>query len=185
MIWLCSDFHFCHDKEFVWKARGFSSIDEMNNEIVRRFNLFVKPNDIVYILGDCMLKDNITGIKFLSDLKGIKYLAYGNHDTNERLSLYEDAHIFEDIQFGYRFKYNKCSFWLSHYPMKMGNYKDKHPTWNLSGHTHSTESIDGDDSIYNVAMDAHNCFPISIEQIMAEIKVYRDEHPVQPFNKIK
>ena len=83
------------------------------------------------------------------------------------------------------YSYNKCSFWLSHYPMKMGNYKDKHPTWNLSGHTHSTESIDGDDSIYNVAMDAHNCFPISIEQIMAEIKVYRDEHPVQPFNKIK
>ena len=33
MIWLCSDLHLGHDREFVWKKRGFSSCEEMNNTI--------------------------------------------------------------------------------------------------------------------------------------------------------
>lgn len=178
MIWLCSDFHFCHSKKFVWQSRGFDSVEEMNNEIIRRYNLFIKPSDTVYVLGDCMLKDNQTGLTCLSMLTGHKYLAYGNHDSDSRIQLYKEYGIFEDIQFGYRFKYDKYTFWLSHYPMKMGNYKEKHPTWNLSGHTHKLDVINGDDCIYNVAMDAHNCFPVSIDQVVAEIEVYRSEHPI-------
>lgn len=178
MIWFCSDFHFGHDKKFVWQSRGFDSIEEMNNEIIRRYNLFIKPNDTVYILGDCIVKNDKVGLECLSSLTGHKYLAYGNHDTDARLELYEDAKIFEDIQIGYRLRHGKYTFILSHYPMKMGKDKPKHPVWNLSGHTHKSNVIDGNDCIYNVCMDAHNCFPISIDQIMAEIKLYRMEHPI-------
>ena len=38
MIWFTSDPHLGHDKDFVWQARGFESIDEMNAEIIRRWN---------------------------------------------------------------------------------------------------------------------------------------------------
>ena len=29
-IFVTSDTHFCHDNEFLWKARGFESIHDMN-----------------------------------------------------------------------------------------------------------------------------------------------------------
>lgn len=54
-IFLTSDLHFLHDREFIWKARGFNSVDEMNEETIRRFNEVVNPEDTVYILGDIAL----------------------------------------------------------------------------------------------------------------------------------
>ena len=29
-IFVTSDLHFGHDREFIWKARGFNSVQEMN-----------------------------------------------------------------------------------------------------------------------------------------------------------
>ena len=162
----------------------FTSIDEMNEAIIQRYNSVIQDDDQVFILGDCMLKNDIMGIRCLQQLKGHKYLAFGNHDTNKRFELYDKAQIFEGIEYGYRMQYNKYSFWLSHYPQKMGNYKDKHPTWSISGHTHSKEIFQyGDDCIYNVACDAHNCYPVSIEQVFNDIEEYRKIHPVVPFQK--
>ena len=51
-IWLTSDWHFNHDKEFVWKARGFESVHEMNQAIIERHNSKVEDEDDVYVLGD-------------------------------------------------------------------------------------------------------------------------------------
>ena len=33
-VWLTSDLHFGHDREFVWGARGFNSVQEMNEKII-------------------------------------------------------------------------------------------------------------------------------------------------------
>ena len=67
-IFLTSDLHFCHDREFVYKPRGFSSIDEMNSEIINRWNSVVNCDDVVYLLGDVMLGDNSTGLSYLKEL---------------------------------------------------------------------------------------------------------------------
>ena len=37
-IWLISDTHLGHDKTFIWKARGFDSVWDMNNAIIERWN---------------------------------------------------------------------------------------------------------------------------------------------------
>ena len=36
MVYFYIRFTFFHDKDFVWQARGFESIDEMNAEIVQK-----------------------------------------------------------------------------------------------------------------------------------------------------
>ena len=174
MIWLTSDFHFGHEKDFVWAPRGFSSWIEAAYKIIQNYNKVIDDEDTVYILGDCMLKNDKFGLSCLRQLKGHKYLAYGNHDTDARLEIYKDANIFEDIQMGYRFKEQGIVFWATHYPMKMGNYKERHPIWNLSGHTHKSDLINQEDCIYNVALDAHNNYPISLEQIINDIKTSKD-----------
>ena len=46
-IWFTSDLHFNHDKEFVWKVRGFENVEQMNEAIISRFNSRVQPEDTV------------------------------------------------------------------------------------------------------------------------------------------
>ena len=60
-IYLTSDLHLGHDREFIWKARGFNSIQQMNETIVETWNRTVDDDDDIYILGDVMLgsPDNI------------------------------------------------------------------------------------------------------------------------------
>ena len=47
MIWFTSDLHLGHDKDFVVQARGFETVEEMNAEIIRRWNERVYPDDDV------------------------------------------------------------------------------------------------------------------------------------------
>ena len=54
-IFLTSDLHFGHNKEFIYKVRGFNSIEEMNEAIIERWNSVVNNDDDVYVLGDLML----------------------------------------------------------------------------------------------------------------------------------
>ena len=73
-IWLTSDFHFGHDREFVWKARGYSSVEEMNEIQIEKFNSLVQSDDTVYILGDLMLGNNDEGIKCLKRLYLLRFV---------------------------------------------------------------------------------------------------------------
>ena len=34
MIYFTSDWHFCHNKPFIYESRGFKSIEEMNEIII-------------------------------------------------------------------------------------------------------------------------------------------------------
>lgn len=124
-----------------------------------------------------MLKNDDFGLECLKRLKGNKFLAFGNHDTDMRLAAYTIEQIFCDIQFGYRIKQGKYSFWMCHHPMKMGNYKEKRPVWNLSGHSHTSDKfLDGADLCYHVELDAHNNYPVSLDQIIKDIEIYRKKN---------
>ena len=179
MIWVTSDFHFGHEKEFLWRPRGFESWQEAAEQIIKNYNEVVDWDDTVYILGDCVLKNDDFGLECLKRLKGNKFLAFGNHDTDMRLAAYTIEQIFCNIQFGYRIKYGKYSFWMCHHPMKMGNYKEKRPVWNLSGHTHQKDRFENAvDGIYNVSLDAHDNYPVSIDKIVKDIKKYHHDNPI-------
>ena len=170
-IYLTSDLHFNHDKEFIWKARGFQSVGEMNETLIKNFNSVVSDEDTVYILGDCMMGSDIEkGLKYLDKLNGNKYLAIGNHDTDARIDAFEKANIFTDIQFGYRIKFKGKSYILTHYPTITANGEDMR-TINLFGHTHQKDKFfEGRPYMYNIGVDSHNCFPIDMESIVENIK---------------
>ncbi len=179
MIYFTSDPHFGHDKPFLYEPRGFTSWEEAGETIINNYNSIINDDDIVYLLGDCMLKNDEYGIQCLKRLKGRKFLAIGNHDTEARIERYKMENIFEDIEVGYRFRSGKFSFWLTHYPMMMGNYKEKHPVWNLSGHTHKKDPLRyAEDGIYNIALDSQDNFPVSLEKVIEDIQQYRIEHPL-------
>lgn len=177
-IWLTSDWHIGHNKDFIFEPRGFKTVDEMNSEILKRYNEVVSPEDIVYILGDCAVGGPATAevIDFLNKFNGHKYLAFGNHDSSTKLKAYEDAGIFEDIQMGYRIKYKKMGFILTHYPTIVANGDNSQPVYGLFGHTHQiTNFYEHNYKMYHVGVDSHDCYPILLDDIITEISTVKND----------
>jgi len=173
-IFLTSDLHLCHDREFLFKPRGFDSIDDMNNAIVNNWNTTVNTDDEVYILGDIMLNDNEKAMELLKTLNGRIHIILGNHDTDNRVQLYNTLPQVIDIKWADMLNYNKFHFFLSHFPSLTGSLEHEYlrqMTLNLFGHTHSKNRFYNDmPYMYNVAMDAHGCTPVHIDQIIEEMK---------------
>lgn len=177
-IWITSDTHFNHNRDFIFLPRGFSSVEEMNNEIVKRWNSVVGENDLVYHLGDIMLNDNEKGIEYLKQLNGRICILRGNHDTDSRINLYKQCpNVFNCGSLAKIIKYKKYRFYLSHYPTLTSNYREedisiKSKLINLCGHTHTTDKFKDfkENLIYHCEMDAHNCYPVLLDDIIEDIK---------------
>ena len=187
-IWVTSDLHFSHNKEFVWKARGYKDVEDMNAQQVVKFNSKVKPEDTVYILGDCMLNDNEKGMELLKQLNGKKHIILGNHDTNARKKLYED--IAESVSFAEIIKYKKKIFYLSHYLTITANTGDEKPVYNLHGHTHQTTIFSDYPNCIHVGVDSWDGYPVSMDTVIdiinsnKNISKEKEEETVKWFNKL-
>jgi hypothetical protein len=55
--WFTSDFHLGHFNIIRYCNRPFADTQEMNEVIVERMNASVKPNDVLYFLGDFCWED--------------------------------------------------------------------------------------------------------------------------------
>jgi calcineurin-like phosphoesterase family protein len=69
---------FTHPDDPEVKLRPWSDPDEMDEEMVRRWNEQVRPTDKVYHLGDVVI--NRKALRTLHRLNGDKVLIRGNHD---------------------------------------------------------------------------------------------------------
>lgn len=174
MIYLTSDLHLGHQREFLYKPRGFSSIEEHDAAIVERWNSTVGEDDEVYVLGDLMLNNNERGMELLGQLKGKIHVVRGNHDSDARIELYKSSPNVVEICEGKFLKYNKYHFYLTHFPCLSANLEAeslKQCTLNLSGHTHSRSKFFEDRPyVYNCACDAHDCTPVCIDEIIEDMK---------------
>ena len=84
-VFLVSDTHFGHAgvcrftrDDGVTKLRPWTDPDEMDEEMVKRWNETVKPTDKVYHLGDVVI--NRKSLSIMHRLNGDKVLIRGNHD---------------------------------------------------------------------------------------------------------
>lgn len=177
MEWFTSDLHLFHNKEFLYKPRGFNSVWEMNDAIITNWNKVIGVYDDVYVLGDLMLNDNEGGIKLLKSLKGCLHIICGNHDTDTRKELYRKMYNVVEVCEAKTIKVNGYRFFLCHYPVLCANYDDKEKPLSrrlisLCGHSHTQDKFADWDKgiIYHVELDAHNCSPINSEKIIEDIK---------------
>ena len=132
-VFLTSDTHFGHAgvcrfmrDDGVTKLRPWDNPDEMDEEMIRRWNETVKPGDKVYHLGDVVI--NRKALKTLSRLNGDKVLIKGNHDI---FRLEEYTPYFRDI----RAYHVMNGMILSHIPVHESNLY-RFGT-NIHGHLHS------------------------------------------------
>ncbi len=200
-IWITSDLHIGHNRDFVYQDRGFDSIEEHDNTLVTNWNDLVETDDMVYILGDVMLKHNLQdanftyGLSILEKLNGKLIIIRGNHDSLGKIERYKtcvnvvsagEAALYLDYPAtrGYH-------FYLTHYPTLVSHKKlktIKSALINIYGHTHQKERFyKGHPYMYCACMDAHELKPVLLDDIIEEIKMrkssYREDE--QPASEIR
>ena len=182
MIWLTSDLHLNHDREFIYKPRGFESVWSMNRALIENYNDTVSYGDDVYILGDLMLggpdrmKD---GLNLLSQLKGNIHIVRGNHDTNNRWEAYQNLHNVVEVDNAIYLKYKGFHFYMSHFPTFTSNLEKetlKQCTINLYGHTHQQTNFYNDiPFMYHVGVDSHKNFPVNLDYAIVDMYAQVDK----------
>ena len=111
-IFFTSDTHFNHANVIKYCGRPFGSAEEMNREMIERWNAVVGPEDTVYHLGDFVLGKFVEAPMFLRQLNGArKILIRGNHDRGIKQMLavgFDEVH--EKVEWN--------GWMLQHHPIK-------------------------------------------------------------------
>lgn len=186
-IWITSDWHFNHNKEFIFQPRGYSNVNEMNEDIILKHNKIVSPEDDVYCLGDCCLggSDVIMSEKnkhLIERLNGKIHLVRGNHCTEKRIKMYAECwNVVELCGWATVIKSGKQSIYLSHYPTITSNYDIDKPlkarVISVCGHSHTKDPFADWDKglIFHCELDTNNCKPWNLEDILKAIRKRLDK----------
>ncbi len=175
-IWLTSDLHFGHNKDFIFEPRGFSNIFDHDETIIKNWNSVVQPDDDVFVLGDLMLGENSYGLSCIKQLKGNLHIIRGNHDSDTRMELYNNCYNIISIKEGEFLRYGKYHFFLSHFPCLCSNFDSEKPlkarTGSLCGHSHVKDPFADWDkgTIFHVELDTNNCTPWLLDDIIEKLK---------------
>ena len=154
-LWFTSDNHFGRDKTRIVTCRPFDSANEMDREMIKNWNKFIKPNDIIYHLGD------FGNLDILKKLNGTIRLVMGNHErkaglTKEDLLAAGFDQVFED----------NAIIEVKGKLINMIHEPSKHNPnmFNLFGHIHDLGFI----KPYglNVGVDVNHYRPMSYEKMM-------------------
>lgn len=78
--WFTSDWHFGHRNVINYCNRPYADVDTMTKAMIKIWNDTVKPDDIVYFIGDFSLNPKWSKV-ITPQLNGRKIMIPGNHDA--------------------------------------------------------------------------------------------------------
>ena len=160
-IFIVSDTHFGHSNILKFTGEDgalirpqFSSVEDMDEQMVDRWNSVVRDRDIVYHLGDVYFGD---GHRVLKRLRGRKRLILGNHDNGK--ASYIQAN-FQKVLMWRMFTEFNCV--LTHVPIhESGMTKVQ---YNLHGHIHQNASPGP--RYINCSVEVQDYTPRAIEELV-------------------
>lgn len=163
-LWFTADTHFGHKNIMNYASRYFKDIDKHDAFIIKKWNEFVKKDDIVYHLGDFSFHNTEKTIEIIKSLNGKIHLILGGHDKNmsgavkklfESVSSYKELDI-DDEEIG------KVCIVLFHYPIEEWN-KKHYGAWHLHGHCHTKLNSKRNETLLarlDVGIDNNNNYPM-------------------------
>lgn len=120
MNYYISDTHFGHANCLLFDSRPFTDVEEMDTNLLRRWNERVSSGDHIYFLGDFAHRSQHPAGWYLSQLKGHKHLIIGNHDR-EMLRDPESMRYWESVDklltISENFCGKKTKLTMCHYPL--------------------------------------------------------------------
>ncbi|WEG18596.1 metallophosphoesterase [Alkalihalophilus pseudofirmus] len=167
-VWVVSDTHFNHSRIIDFSSRPFVNTEEMDEALIENWNKVVKPNDLIFHLGDVFFC-NAQRMKEISDrLNGRKILILGNHDIG-RISKSK----FRKLGFEPYMYYVFEELFLSHYPQQVNPLSslvnNTDIIVNVHGHTHEQTSHLNKDIHYCVSVENINYTPIHVDQVFSDV----------------
>jgi calcineurin-like phosphoesterase family protein len=189
-VFVVSDPHFFHDKIIGYCQRPFCDGEEMNAEMIRRWNETVPPDADVWVLGD-FTTDPQKLRKLVPKLNGRLHLVTGNHDqphpvamsrkgrTEDDLARLADdyrAAGFAGVYLGAEIEIPRVG-WVnvSHYPYREAGTNDPlrvrfhdDGRYLLHGHIHQTRRRQG--PMLNVSVDVQDFRPISLRDVRTALQ---------------
>lgn len=172
-VWFTSDPHFGHANVINHCRRPFPHVDEMNSQLIKRWNRWVQPNDQVYILGDFALCRAEQAAAFAHGLNGTKFLVAGNHDRETRkkkvfTDAFEWVKDYAEIKVPIPGLVAPQRIIMCHFPFLTWN-SSHHASWNLHGHCHGNLKDDPHSLRIDVGVDCWDFTPVSFDTIRASM----------------
>jgi len=159
-MWFTSDQHFDHANIINICNRPFASLEEMQSQMIDRFNSVVKDNDTVFFLGDFSFVDPTPYLKLL---KGKKKFVRGNHDHKH--NLWPEESLLGSYA---KLNVNHQKIIMCHYPIYDWDGKFK-GSWHLYGHIHNNYVIKNGQCM-NVGVDVNNFYPFSYDDVVVRMR---------------
>lgn len=176
-----SDSHFGHARIIELAYRdAFSTVDEMNEGLIERWNSVVQPDDHTYHMGDFAMGQKILWPSFRSRLNGTITFTRGNHDTPDDkflAALLPGDRVLDEITT----TMNDIVIHMAHAPVGWAEgRRDGHQVITragsgtkadlyLCGHVHGQFKVqpDIDVTCVNVGVDQWDMRPITLDEILA------------------
>jgi calcineurin-like phosphoesterase family protein len=166
-----ADYHLGHENIIRYCGRPFKNVGEMNSHIMLNHNSRVKPEDVVYFLGDFCFRNSPGGKAgegaihkadyYRKQLNGLVVYIKGNHDRNNSLKTNIERVII---------RYGGEQICMVHNPIHIDyNYR-----LNFVGHVHNHWKFkrmynnDKTTDVINVGVDVWGFKPVTYEEIMKE-----------------
>jgi len=167
-IFFTADTHFGHGNIIKHCSRPFGGTTEMDQELIRRWNEVVGPEDTIYHLGDFSYRTPRPGFYF-EQLNGRKHLVIGNHDKGKTLKL-----GWSSVEHRTYLAVEGRELVLDHYAMR--TWKNiRYGAWHLFGHTHGR--MPPHYSSMDVGVDTHDFRPWSWEEVVEAMRRIEEQNP--------
>ncbi|MCX6666235.1 MAG: metallophosphoesterase [Euryarchaeota archaeon] len=153
-VFVTSDHHFCHKNIIKYCRRPFDSVEEMDLEMIKKWNKKVSVNDLVFHLGDFALTNKTNLKRIRGKLNGTIIIIPGNHD---RKRILKQSGFIVSITDTIRIK----NIIFSHRPLS--DIPDGYV--NVHGHIHEKTTYG---TRINICVDVTNYEPKPVEKYFKE-----------------
>lgn len=173
-IYFTSDTHFGHANIIEYCKRPFADLPTMNAQLIANWNATVKPEDIVYHLGDFAMGPKKDHKALFDQLNGHKHLIRGNHDQSQSKMLEQG---WETVNNSGIVSMDGVVLYLAHIPLGNDAYEGRYyppdltiahtgayDYW-LAGHVHAAWARKG--NVINVGVDVRGFRPVTLQELLA------------------
>lgn len=174
MILFTADTHFNHANIIRYCGRPFKTLEEMNEMIIKNWNVKVGPTDTVYHLGDFGFKpfQEIT-----EQLNGNIWLLMGSHDKDIKKPVADGElttktgriqmlHALETVRFPLKGD-DLVTIVLCHYAMRVWPFSH-YGSWHLYGHSHG--KLESQGKSFDVGVDCHGFAPLTLAEVEVKMR---------------
>lgn len=169
MIFYTADLHF-HYEPFL-PSRPFDTVENMDRQLIHRWNEAVSEEDTVYVVGDVGYNRGLVPGDALARLRGHKHLIRGNHDTGfenagELYCYFETVTDFNEIDDG------EVHIILCHYPIL---YRRR--GYMIHGHLHQARGPEYGmlrqmPRVLNAGVDVNFYRPVTLPQLIENNRAF-------------